>query len=582
MALDRFVIGRLPSLQDLVILVATTGQGEPPKNMAKNWKFLLRKSLPTNSLEGLRIGVFGLGDSAYKKYNWMGRLVYRRLAQLGAKPVNTLDEGLGNDQDPAGQDTKFVPWVSKILDVFAPIDPNGPPLPDLPPPTLNLSYNTPLQDAHEPPKNDIDQRLLARSLFLRERDSGEEDAYVMATVQSNERVVRAGVNTSEVRVIRVAVDEGVKYEAGDVLYLLPDQPSSRVHSLCRRLGVSRNTNVTFSRANTSHEWNPRTVGLMDLIQSTLDVNSASAGRWFIELMAYYATTTREADKLKYFCSREGSEELYEYNKREKRTVLELLSEFPSVHLPLERFLESCPVLMPRAFSIACSPHTKIQTSDKPNPALPHSRKTIEICAKVVRSVTPWGRHREGLCTGWLRNVSVGTRVAVRVEKGKFKIPPNEQKPLILVGPGTGFAPVKSLVEDRIANAKATGEWPPAPMAIFFGCRHRDKDYIYREEMEMWENNGVFTRGGGIFRAFSRDQREKRYVTDEIERQGALLWDMLEKGASIYVSGSAKSMPDDVFRSFRNVIATHGKKSLLEASRLLLSLEQKGRYVSETW
>ena len=100
----------LPTEQLCVFVVATTGQGDVPDKMQAFWKFIFRKSLKQDSLKQLKFAVFGLGDSAYIKFNVVAKKLHNRLCHLGAQKV--VDRGLGDEQDDAGFETALDPWLS--------------------------------------------------------------------------------------------------------------------------------------------------------------------------------------------------------------------------------------------------------------------------------------------------------------------------------------------------------------------------------------------------------------------------------------------------------------------------------------
>ncbi|KAJ1482310.1 flavoprotein-like protein [Baffinella frigidus] len=86
--------------------------GDAPDTMRAFWAFLLRKSLPPDSLDSVSFSVFGLGDSSYAKYNTAAKRLARRLEGLGASCM--LDIGLGDDQDRAGYDQALDPWLASL------------------------------------------------------------------------------------------------------------------------------------------------------------------------------------------------------------------------------------------------------------------------------------------------------------------------------------------------------------------------------------------------------------------------------------------------------------------------------------
>ena len=112
LAMDAFEVTELPAARRAVFVTSTMGQGDPPSNARSFWKFLLRKSLPADSLRALSFACFGLGDSHYAKYNVAAKKLHRRLTRLGATSV--VDLGLGDDQHPAGYDHALDPWLAGL------------------------------------------------------------------------------------------------------------------------------------------------------------------------------------------------------------------------------------------------------------------------------------------------------------------------------------------------------------------------------------------------------------------------------------------------------------------------------------
>lgn len=112
MPMDSYDIQGLIQEKYVVFVCATTGDGEEPDNMKSFWKFLLRKSLPTNSLEKLAFAVLGLGDSSYSKFNYVAKRLSKRLQQLGASAIIPL--GLGDDQHDLGASAVSLPWITSL------------------------------------------------------------------------------------------------------------------------------------------------------------------------------------------------------------------------------------------------------------------------------------------------------------------------------------------------------------------------------------------------------------------------------------------------------------------------------------
>ena len=177
LALDSYPIEQLPECPLAIFVAATTGDGEIPDNMTRFWKFLLRKSLPSDSLEDLKYSIFGLGDSTYPKFNAVARRLDARLQQLGATALSP--KGLGDDQHEFGYSAALDPFLrdlwSKVLELY-PLPENFvlDDSPKLDPPKYRLTWSslpesTPKYDpgfyvpphkAHEPERGPIEATLV--------------------------------------------------------------------------------------------------------------------------------------------------------------------------------------------------------------------------------------------------------------------------------------------------------------------------------------------------------------------------------------------------------------------------------------
>lgn len=121
--MDAFEVTELPAARRAVLVTSTMGQGDPPSNARSFWKFLLRRSLPADSLRSLAFACFGLGDSHYAKYNVAAKKLHRRLETLGATSLVAV--GLGDDQHPAGYDHALDPWLERLWNALALDDANA-------------------------------------------------------------------------------------------------------------------------------------------------------------------------------------------------------------------------------------------------------------------------------------------------------------------------------------------------------------------------------------------------------------------------------------------------------------------------
>ncbi|KAG2485235.1 hypothetical protein HYH03_016021 [Edaphochlamys debaryana] len=746
LAMDSYDVTSLPAERLVVLVASTTGQGDPPDNMRRFWRFLLRKSLPPDSLGALRCAVFGLGDSGYPNYNVAAKKLDRRLVGLGATALLPL--GLGDDQHANGYEAALDPWLTRLwaaLREACPLPPGvqQPVLTEdallaLSPPKYRLTYLTPAEaelaaaalaarlqreQPHLPglaeaalaapgaPSGSsagsaagggglaealrLSEAAIAAADFRRVAQtaagadvdpdpsappaaavgtSGRDPAGhaengavrhqygpwrpYLARLVANERLT-APDHFQDTRHLDLDLGEsGLLYEPGDSIAVLPMTPASVVDAFLGRMGLDGAAWVRVEAA----EQRPAGVGaqegggegqrpprlearLRSLVQGCLDVGGASPRRYLFQVLHAFAATELERDRLATFACAEGRDELYRYNQREGRTLLEVLTDFGSAAPPLERLLEAAPLLRPRLFSAASSQRLR-------------GRGVAQLLVALVSYKTPYKRTKVGLCSAYLASLDPKAaeaagqqvRVAVWVEKGTLRLPRDPRVPLILVGPGTGVAPFRSVLEDRYALLRAWeqaqqaqhgahevqhGAGPlvrPAPCHLFFGCRGPHADYYYREQWEAYEAAGVLAPPGqaGLVNAFSRERPQpdrsqqgpagdtaagadgateaapapaaegastagraggggggggggKVYVSHRIREHGAVLWGLLagEPGASVMVAGSAQRMPAGVAEAFRDVAAAQGGLAAEAAAAWVRGLEAKGRYQAQT-
>lgn len=287
------------------------------------------------------------------------------------------------------------------------------------------------------------------------------------------------------------------------------------------------------------------------------------------VMSFFATAEHERERLKYFASAEGRDDMYQYNQKERRTVLEVLEDFPSVQMPFEWLVQLVPPLKTRAFSISSS-------------QLAHPNQ-VHLTVNVVSWTTPYKRKKKGLCSSWLAALDPRDAVYIPVWFLKGSLPtPSPSLPLILVGPGTGCAPFRGFLEERAVQSKTHST---APVIFFFGCRNEDGDFLYRD---LWlthsHNNGVLSeaKGGGFYVAFSRDQPQKVYVQHKMREHSQRIWNLLAQGAAVYIAGSSTKMPADVTSAFEEIISKENEVSKEDAVRWIRALEKSGKYHVEAW
>ena len=240
-------------------------------------------------------------------------------------------------------------------------------------------------------------------------------------------------------------------------------------------------------------------------------------------------------------------------------VLAAIEKFPGVRPDPEALIEALDPLQPRLYSISSSP--KVHGS------------RVSLTVDAVR-YDIGKRRRLGAASTFLANrVNPGDKIRVYVQKAQaFGLPADPATPIIMVGPGTGVAPFRAFLYERMAT-KA-----PGTSCLFFGHQHRDYDFFYEDEFAGMKAAGALTH---LYLAWSRDDKEKFYVQDRMLQAGSQLWSWIAAGAHIYVCG-AIAMGRDVERALVDIVAAHGARSTNEAIAFVAELKKSGRYQTDVY
>jgi len=241
-------------------------------------------------------------------------------------------------------------------------------------------------------------------------------------------------------------------------------------------------------------------------------------------------------------------------------VLDLVRLLPNDMRDTKRILKCLRPLMPRSYSIASSPH---QSTGK-----------VDLCVATVRyklGVREYG----GVGSTYLQDrIEQGETVkGYFVANKAFKLPENKTRPVIMIGPGTGLAPFRGFLQDYSCRKYEGSTW------LFFGERNEQSDFLYREELLAYLNNGILNR---LDLAFSRDQEQKIYVQHRMLEHGEEFFRWLDNGASVFVCGDAKSMANDVDVAMRDIIQKYGNLNDRAVSEYIEAMKADRRYVRDVY
>jgi cytochrome P450/NADPH-cytochrome P450 reductase len=252
-------------------------------------------------------------------------------------------------------------------------------------------------------------------------------------------------------------------------------------------------------------------------------------------------------------------------KAKRRSVLDLLDQYPACELPLQGYLEMLPLMTPRYYSISSSP---LVSPDR-----------LSITVAVVREPSFAGEGiYEGIASTHVSRREAGTRLFAFVKESKsgFALPEDPAKPIVMIGPGTGLAPFRGFLQERRVmrdQGKTLG-----PAMLFFGCRHPDQDFIYRDELQKLADDGLVD----LNVAFSRLDGKKTYVQNLIAEKGDAVWAALQNDAIVYVCGDGSKMEPQVRAAFAELYRAKTGKDEAASTAWLNDFTEQRRYVLDVW
>ena len=250
----------------------------------------------------------------------------------------------------------------------------------------------------------------------------------------------------------------------------------------------------------------------------------------------------------------------------RRTLLDLLEEHPECTLPFAEFLDRMPPLRPRFYSISSSPTMSSDVS-----------LTVGVLEGPARVGN--GSMFRGVCSGHLSKVPERGTVFVFVRQPSiaFRPPENPHVPMIMIGAGTGMAPFRGFLQER-ASLRARGV-PIATSLLFIGCRDREDDLLYADELKAYEADGIAT----LITACSRvEGYPHRYVQHAIEASADQVWEAMQKDAVILVCGNASTMAPGVRAALVSVFCAKTSTGQADGEAWLDGLRTRSRYLEDIW
>ncbi|MCQ6280627.1 sulfite reductase subunit alpha [Bacillus sp. EB600] len=366
-----------------------------------------------------------------------------------------------------------------------------------------------------------------------------------AKVLKNVNLNGTGSN-KETRHIEFSLEgSGLSYVPGDALGIIPQNDPDLVTSILEEMKWDAEMAVTINKQG---DILPLKEALTNYFEITL------LSKKILQQAAAYT----ESEELQKLVLVENADQLKEYTYG--RDLLDMLRDFGPWKATAQEIVSLLRKMTPRLYSIA--------SSIAANPGQVH------LTIGAVR-YTSHGRDRKGVCSVLVaERVHVGDTLPVFVQPNKhFGLPESQDKDIIMVGPGTGIAPFRSFIQERAVNKAAGRTW------LFFGDQHAASDFLYQDELEKYQKDGVLTE---LDTAWSRDSSQKVYVQHKILENSKELFEWLENGAYFYICGDKQNMAKDVHSALISAIEKEGAMTQEAAEAYLNDLQAQGRYQRDVY
>ncbi|MEH7377803.1 sulfite reductase subunit alpha [Neobacillus drentensis] len=366
-----------------------------------------------------------------------------------------------------------------------------------------------------------------------------------AKILKNININGAG-SSKETRHIELSLEGSeLSYVPGDTLGIIPSNDPELVASLIEEM-----------------HWDEEAIVIINKQGETLPLEKALINYFEITLLSkkilQQAAAFTESEALQKLLLVENAAQLKEYCNG--RDLLDMLREFGPWKATAQEIVSFLRKMTPRLYSIA--------SSIAANP------EEVHLTIGAVR-YTSHGRKRNGVCSVLCaERVNEGDTLPVFVQANKhFFLPVSQDTDIIMVGPGTGIAPFRSFVQERTVNKGKGKSW------LFFGDQHAASDFLYQDELEKYQQDGVLTK---LDAAFSRDTAQKVYVQHKMLEHSKELYEWLQKGAYFYVCGDKEYMAKDVHETLISIIEKEGAMSRDAAEAYLKDMQKQGRYQRDVY
>lgn len=514
--------GSLPT-EGPVLLLSASYEGEPPDNARRFVDWLAAQ--PAGSLQGVRYAVFGCGNRQWANtYQAIPQKLEDCLHKAGAEALMPRAEADAN----ADFFATFDDWYRGLWPA--------------------LAEACGIEAAAQAPSFSLQASAQSRCSAL------NQPHMQLAQVLDNRELVASATATNapdgRKRHVQLALPDGMTYQTGDYLTVLPSNPQAQVQRVLRRFGLTADTRLSADAV--PGFWNAAQ-SLGDLLSHYLELAQPASRQQLQQLCAATRCPPEKAE-LEALLAPEAFQREVAHNHL---SVLDLLDRVPGCELPLADYLAMLPPLRPRQYSISSA-------------AQQHPGQ-CSLTLSVMQGAA-WSGQGDffGVASNWLANLRPGDRLPVLVQASSFHPPADARQPIIMVAAGAGLAPFRGFIQQRAAA------WPAGQAAdlLFFGCRDPEADLLYADELAAWQADGIIS----LYPAYSR--RDGDYVQAVLWRERAQVLGQLDAGASLYVCGEGEKMAPAVRDTLIRAYAERHSVDQATAATWFAGLREQGRYAED--
>lgn len=630
---DFETLDQIPEDCCVFFVMATYGEGEPTDNAVTLCQNLSDESFEFSNgehkLPDLKYVVFGLGNRTYEHYNLISRNVDRDLSKMGAIRIGERGEG----DDDKSMEEDYLEWKDAMWEAFALAmgveEGQGGDTPDF----------TVTEVEDHPPEKVYLGELSARALT---RSKGIHDAKnpYPAPITVARELFQESADRNCIHVEFNTEGSGITYQHGDHVGVWPSNAENEVQRLLCALGLveKKDTVINIESLDPALAKVPFPVPTtyITVLRHYIDV-SAVVGRQILGVMSKFAPTPEAEAFLKNLnTNKEEFATVVTNGCLKLGEVLQLavgndLAVEPTPEnttawsIPFDIIVSSIPRLQPRYYSISSSPKLYANSI----------HATVVVLAyETIESEKVKQRWVHGVGSNFLLNLKFAAtgenaavlsdkshiqhaaaaltpkyaiegprgaykqdaiyKAPVHVRRSTFRLPTNPKSPVIMIGPGTGVAPFRGFVQERVAMARRTiekngveglADW--GNIRLYFGCRRSDQDFLYKEEWPEYagELHGKFT----MRCAFSREppykpDGSKIYVQDLLWEDHEEIADAILNGKGyVYICGDAKSMSKAVEETLCRILGeAKGGTAEVEGAAEVKLLKERSRMLSDVW